>query len=341
MINLRLLEETRDRTYQHLLSIAKTQIRKGAKSFPNANPTICARIILLEFGCILLAWLGTGCGSLTITTPPLIPDTGLHPVGRWEIIPLDYKVFSSPNEGWKIVRICVALENKTFAFASPSIKTEGTKLFTDPTNAYAVETFRTSGALFSPTKEISFLTPIPMAYRIKGEYQNDAVVSYYFQAQIPENSKPAYLLIANSGAKVIIPENPNSSSFLRLEENIPLRKPGAEVNVAGKATLRLNKVERTAGWPPTHDKISARITLTNTNVMTNTKVALRFLPFDDTGIVGAPFEDKFDCQALLEVGPGKPKESKICALVPRTANKIHLVVAGDTYEVYEIWPPPK
>jgi hypothetical protein len=345
MISLRPLVETRHRVNQHRIFGAPTHQRIGAGYFPGHVPrtqaNVRTQLLLLGFGCVLLIGLGTACDLLTISAASPIPITGAPPGGHWEVVPLDYKEFSSPNEGWKTVRIGVALENQTFAFSSPSLQTEGTKLFTDPAHSYAVETFKTTGVIFTRTNEISFLTLIPVAYRIKGEYQNDTVVSYYFQAQIPEKSKPSFLLIANSGGNLSIPENPSSPGFLRVQEIGPLRKPGTEVNVAGKATLQVGKIDRTTGWPSTHDKISARIILTNTNVMTNTKVALRFFPLDDTGIVGAPFEDKFDCQALLEAGPGKSKESKICVLVPHTANRVHLFVVGDTYEVYDIWPPSK
>ncbi|MCI0478090.1 MAG: hypothetical protein L0Y55_17750 [Anaerolineales bacterium] len=211
-------------------------------------------------------------------------------------------------------------------------------MYTDSTNSYDAETFKTTGSAFAKVEEIIFAAKIPHGYRMKGEYQGDAVVSYCFRATIPEQSKPMFFKIPGYAGEVWIYPNP-PLVLPRGVEFVPLRSPKSDVDVGGRAKLTVGEFDRRPGWPPIHDRISGIITATNIISSANTTISMQFLPLGDDGIVGAAFTDTPDCQPKLVLGPGQTEVSRICAIVPHRAKNIHLIFLGDLNEVYDTKTP--
>ncbi len=347
MIHLRPAIGPRDVTVQHLIFDAPTRQGIGALCFSECilrtKWIVQARFVLAELACIMLAFLGTACGSTasaaSITPTPKANPTATLSVnpGRWEIIAFNSREFP-PEEGWKTVQINIAVENKTYAFGSPTIKTAGARVFTDSVNSYPVETFRTTGTTFIRATEISFLAKIPHGYRMKGEYRGDAVVTYVFQAKIPVGSKPKSIQIPGYTGEIQVYSNP-PLVFPRDLDFAPLRAPNYQTDVSGKATLTVGKFDRKSGLPAIHDRISTTITVSSSISTTDTVLSIRFLPIGDDGIVGAAFTEAPDCQPKFELGPGQKKESRICAIIPHMAKKVQMIFFGDIHEVYDTQAP--
>jgi hypothetical protein len=354
MIHLRPFIKVRDRMIWHLIFDAPPRPRIGALCFPSKFPRAhrtWIRLALAELFCVALIFLGTACGSAAVaaSAPRQEPSVTVT-AGRWEIIALNPQTSLSSKEGWKTTQIDIVLENKTPAYSAPYIKTTGTRLFTDPTRSYAVTAYRTTGAGKASSEEIRFNTKLPPGFLIKGEYDKaNAVVAFYFEAEIPKNSEPLFLVIPNYTGIVPVLSNrsptptpaavpllvPVPTPVFPVRVTSPLiRAAGSQVSIPGKAILTVGKFGRQKGLPSVHDIITSTITLMNTDPTTNTLVSLQFLPLGDDGIVGAPYNDTLDCRPKLNLGPGMPITSTICVIVPHRAKNIHMIFLGDLNECY-------
>ncbi len=309
---------------------------RGRKKVTSLTVVCTIAVLLFVF---ISFWSPTACFVFLQKYSPGAPQAiaTASALGRWEIIAFDSREFP-PEEGWKTVQINIAVENKTYAFGSPTIKTAGARVFTDSVNSYPVETFRTTGTTFIRATEISFLAKIPHGYRMKGEYRGDAVVTYVFQAKIPVGSKPKSIQIPGYTGEIQVYSNP-PLVFPRDLDFAPLRAPNYQTDISGQATLTVGKFDRKPGASPIHDRISATITVSSAISATDTILSIRFLPIGDDGIVGAAFTEAPDCQPKFELGPGQKKESRICAIIPHTAKKIQMIFFGDINEVYDTQAP--
>ncbi|MBM3129779.1 MAG: hypothetical protein FJ009_14300 [Chloroflexi bacterium] len=343
MSHLRPFIAIHSRALQHLILDALAR-RIGALCFSLPLRITLTRLLLAEWLGVALIVFGTAC-----TSPPTIPVTvkvaiNATPVptvnpspGRWEITGVNPRDVSG-DKGWKWVSIEIVLENKSYVYASPKIKTTGVKLYTDTTNSYDADTYKTTGSVFTKVEEIAFTAKIPHGYRMKGEYQGDAVVSYCFRASIPEQSKPMFLKMNGYAGEIWIYPNP-PLVMPRGVEFVPLRAPKTEVDVGGRAKLVLGEFDRKPGWPPIHDRISGVITATNIISSANTTVSLQILPLGDDGIVGAAFTETPECKPKLVLGPGQAEVSRICAIIPHRAKNIHIILLGDLNEVCDTQAP--
>ncbi len=338
MIHLRPSIEVQDRIFWHPISHASTRRGIGASCFLLNFPRGLAGVI-----CVALVLLGTACGgtsalaSAAQTSPA--PTANPSP-GRWEIMGVLNARPLTSKEGWKVIQIDIVLENKTYAFRAPTIKTTGARVYTDASTFFEAKTFRTTGLTFVPADEIKFSAKIPHGYRMKGEYLNDVVVSYCFTATIPYTAAPKFVRIPGYDGDIVVYTNP-SLVFPRDLNDVPLRTPDSPpMEIPGKATLTVSAFDRKHWWPTIYHRISATITLTSTLALSNTKVSLHFLPLGDDGIVGAPFNDTSDCQTKLELVPLQKETSRICAIIPHQAKNIHMIFFGDLNEVFDTKTPP-
>ncbi|MBI5035659.1 MAG: hypothetical protein HZB51_34635 [Chloroflexi bacterium] len=286
---------------------------------------------------MLASFILLGCARTPgnfAAVPPLVqaPPTPTPVVGHWDIFLSNGREWDDEN-GWKIVRIEIVVGTK-FADNLPiNVYTKDAMLFTDAQHPYPVETLKTTGAkLLAKTDAIEFKTRLPMGYRMRGEYVDDSVMAFSFQARIPQVAKPHSVRIPGYPD---IPIQPYSGSFLGIAPSAPPLTPNAQTDYGPKAKLTVGAFERKSGWPSTQDLITAKVTLTNRIATVDSTIELNYAPISDEGIVGAAYAATSDCKPKLTVGPATAIVTTICALIPHGKTKIHLIFWGDGQAVYD------
>jgi len=264
-------------------------------------------------------------------------NTATVPAGRWEVY-FTYNPtqdITTTDSGWKIVRLNTMVENKTFNYSSPRIKTTDATLFTDITHTYPISTFKTTGSTSIPTNEIAFNALLPPGYRMAGEYNSDAVVSYYFQARIPTGTKPGLVRIPGYQNDVTMVDAA-SFAFPVANGTDAAITSTMQTIFPGKVYLNLEQFQRGLAWPPVHDRITGTATLISVEDGNDVTVELAFVPIGNNGIVGAQVVNGQECKGKATVEPGKHMTATICAIIPRDAQNIRLVFYKEINATYNI-----
>jgi hypothetical protein len=265
--------------------------------------------------------------------------------GRWEIIPT--KVEISPNEnGWKYVRIEIALKNKTTGSSKPSINVADTKLLTKPdAHSYPAQAFRTTTTT-GETSEIELKGFLPPNFLLRGECRDDAFMFYEFQARIPDDTFPWKLIILGYG-EIPVSETPSVTQMIYPYPTTeptysPTQNMGQPIEIPGKATLTVVNFSWAKGWPkidnrPPHDRITATLRLANSQAYTTTR-NLEFAALGSSGFLGYNLADVPGCKPTLTLAPSQTITTPLCIMVPPDEQNVRFIMTGDTYGVYQVPP---
>ncbi|MBI5650177.1 MAG: hypothetical protein HZC40_07010 [Chloroflexi bacterium] len=253
---------------------------------------------------------------------------------------------ANPANGYKYVRIPIAVENQTFQFIYPSkINVADSKIFTSQ-GPYSADLFETTGV--SPTKVTMIDYPehglVPPGFHLHGIYRNGAVSKYFFQAQMPQAAFPFTLMI---------PEYPNQISLTATLPMTAVTSPpnryvipkDTPVEIAGKAVLTVsNIVTNTANNPhqmdtPIYDRVMITVHLKSRVDSGDTKVTVYATAVGDNCIMGFPaFDEPLGCKRPpFALGPSTTQTVTLCALVPRGSRDVYVILYGDVHAAYKAY----
>lgn len=261
--------------------------------------------------------------------------TAAPTANRWEVVAFGGAEFPPTDDGWKTIRLNVALENRTYAYSIPSAKLVDAKLYTDNSHFYPMDIFKTSGSKVDKVTDLIFQKALPRGFRVFAEFQNDAIFTFYFQAQIPQAAKPQFIRASSytGDIKVITGTIP-----------FPIFDPAAEVvhgqdnqvMLGSKTRLSVGKFTRISPYLPGLDRISGSVSIVSENEAEDTTINMSYYPIGDDGIVGIPYTDSPDCKPKLKIGPTRAVTTTICALVQHGAKNQRMIFTGDANEVFEV-----
>jgi hypothetical protein len=276
------------------------------------------------------------CGplpSMPAVDPPT--PTAAPTANRWEAIAFGGLESPPSDDGWKTVRLSVALENRTYIYSIPFVKLTDAKLYTDNSHYYPMEIFKTSCSKVDKVTDLNFQRILPRGFRLLAEFQNDAIVSYYFQSQIPQAAKPQFIRASSYAgdikvitATVVFPIFDPAAEVVHSQDN--------QVPVGSKLRLSVGKFTRIQSFLPTLDRISGSLSIVSENEAEDTTANLTYYPIGEDGIVGIPYIDSPDCKPKFKIGPTRGIITTICALVLHGAKNQRMVFVGDANEVYEV-----
>lgn len=302
-----------------------------------------AVLIMLLFGKLL-----AGCTSGGTWRPDPPPRPTDPVLGRWDIIPIAVAPFSPNENGWKTVRIPIAIENHTNRFAHAQIPVPSSLVYTNQlsiTNTmpvgYPAELWETRGFNTTRVYEINYLSagPIPSGLRIIGVYANDAISSYFFQARIPTATAPASLVVPGYPDPISLGQKTATSIPVASE---PPKPQNRQVSIPGKAILSVKTLtsvpqNETSYNHVAHDRIAVTVMLTSTNPAYDSNVDLRATAIGERGILGSPlYDDVIGCaKPPFTVGPIMTITRTLCTIIPYDSHKVRVILTGDVNEIYD------
>ncbi len=275
-------------------------------------------------------------GLLSACDPQVPTQSGAPadpPADRWAILPITTTEYPADKPGWQVVRTDLAIENQSQHFAAPTITTLNTALITNK-QAYLTKTYRTTGSITNTVNQITFQSELPPGFRLQGEYQSDAVVSYCFVAEIPTSAIPLALSVPGFKSFVSLTTT-QTITFPFAIKHQTLLDPnnGFEIPQSVQVTFRTFKPKQ--WWPSNHDLITTTVAITNTNDTDNETIHLQYAMIGDNGIVGTPYVGLPECKPNLMVGPEQHITTEFCVLLPHGVNNIKLIIYGDYEGVFD------
>jgi hypothetical protein len=302
--------------------------------------------ILAWLGALILIDLLAACSEITPPSTLRILTANPPPSpGRWSILALSVDTLNDAN-GYKYIRIPIAVENQAFQFIYPSkINVAESKIFTSQ-GPFLAHLFETTGV--SPTKVTMIDYPehglVPPGFHLHGVYRNGAVSKYFFQAQMPQAAFPFTL---------VIPEYLNQISLTATLPLTTVTSPSnryviakdTPVEIAGKAVLTVSHIVTNAvNNPhqldaPIYDRVIITVHLKSRVDSGDTRVTVYATAVGDNCIMGFPaFDEQLGCKRPpFTLGPSTAQTVTLCALVPRGSRDVYVVLYGDLHAAYKAY----
>ena len=283
---------------------------------------------------LILIGLLSACDPQVPAQPGASAAPADPPADRWAILPITTTEYPADKPGWQIVRVDLAVENQSQHFAAPTIPTEHAAMITNK-QAYPADTYRTTGSISNTVNQIAFQSELPPGFRLQGEYQSDAVVSYCFVAKIPTSTVPMALSIPGFKSYVSLTATQNIT-FPFTANRQTFLDPDKGFEIPQSIQVTFGKFHLKQWWPSNHDLITTTVSITNTSDASDEKIQLDYRLIGDDGIVGAPYSGLPECQTNIMAGPRQHITTELCVLLPHGVNNIKLIIYGDYEGVFNV-----
>lgn len=240
-------------------------------------------------------------------------------------------------ENWITFRVEFGLVNNDKNYVAPRFPAENVQLYArfaetkSPETPYLVTPITVTGASNARVREIVFQARLPIHFQIRGEYQNDRLLTYCFESKIPRFATPTYYSIPRYG-KIDYALFNWTSAFNGYTK---FRQPCEQISIGDPFYFSACNFKRDDNFHPAHDLITADLFIVSADPTRDTAVKLKYYPLTESGIVGAAYTDTLNCKPLLTVGPYVGKPSRICAIVPKGATNIKMIFTGDVNDIYD------